>query len=204
MIITHQNGRFLVYDPKLGSGRSASVPITGDDAYIVVTKSSTEVTFTGEAWDGKVSLSEGLNLMAVPVNPGEMCLSDLAQEIGSNLSSIFWYNQAVGEFVAYQPKSRSVDDVLIRAGQGYVVSMKAPANLTIGGKAWENTPADVAAAPAFADANRTTTPLFIVEGSVLRKDISVGAESLPRIPKEADKEVFWVKKVPTRYEAFRF
>ena len=173
MIISMQNGQFKVYAPDWGEGRSASVPITGDDAYIVVMKYLAEVTFTGTAWDGKVSLKAGLNLLAVPVNPSEMRLSDLAQEIGSNLSSIFWYNRAVRKFTKYQPSATM--NRRIRAGEGYIVSMTAPAELTFEGEAWTNTPAEVMSAPAFTNANRMT-PLLMVEGTV------VGAGPLPQMP----------------------
>ena len=170
MIISLQNGQFKVYAPDLGEGRSASVPIAGDDAYIVVMKSLAEVTFTGTAWDGNISLNEGLNLLAVPVNPGQMTLRDLARKLGSSASSIFWYNPATGRFTEYQPTAAAYGNRQIRVGEGYIVSMTAPAIVTFSGEAWTNESASSAAPSALVNANRTATPLFIVEGTVLQKD----------------------------------
>jgi len=170
VIIYLNNGRFIGYNPDLADDLSANVPIAGDEAYIVVVKSPAELTFTGEAWDGKVSLSKGLNTMSVPVNPGQWRLSDLASHIGPNLSSIIWYDGAVGRFVGYNSASPEVGDTIIRGGGGYFVSMTEPADLTFEGEAWMNTPAAVASPPALIARDLTATPLLIIEGTVLRKD----------------------------------
>ena len=71
MIIYLKNGRFVGYEPDSTDDLSANVPIAGDEAYIVMMKSPAEVTFTGEAWDGEVSLSKRFDTMSVPVNPGQ-------------------------------------------------------------------------------------------------------------------------------------
>jgi len=170
MIIYLKNGRFVGYKPDLTDDLSANMPIAGDEAYIVLIKSPAEVTFTGEAWDGEVSLSKRFDTMAVPVNPGPWRLSDLASYIGPNLSSIIWYDRAVGRFVRYSSAAPEISDTIIRGGQGYLVSMTEPADLIFEGKAWMNTPATLASTPALIANNLNATPLMIIEGTVLRKD----------------------------------
>ena len=170
MIIYLKDNKLIGYTPDSPEDTSADVPVTGDEAYIVVMKSPVNVTFMGKAWDVEISLSKGLDTMSLPVNPGPWMLSDLASYIGPNLSSIIWYDRTVKQFMKYNPAVPETGDTIIRGGQGYFVSMTEPVDLTFEGEAWMNTPDAVASPPAIVARKLTATPLLIIEGTVLRKD----------------------------------
>jgi hypothetical protein len=170
MIIYLKDNKLIGYAPDSPEDTSADVPVMSDEAYIVVMKSPTSVTFIGEACDSEVSLSKELDTMSLPVNPGSWLLSDLANYIGPNLSSIIWYDRTVGRFVRYNPAEPEIGDTIICGGQGYIVSMTEPTVVTFEGWPWVNPPATVASPPVPIARNFTTTPLLAIEGTVLRED----------------------------------
>jgi len=84
-----------------------------------------------------LTLSEGINLMSVPLAPSESwSLKDLASHIGPDVVMIVRYDES--QFSAYSPESSKgpTGDALISPFEGYIVIMKASATVTFKGRAW--------------------------------------------------------------------
>jgi len=88
-----------------------------------------------------LNLVKGLNFISVPLKPDEdWRLSDLAEFIGSDLLFIVRYDSDTERFRAYLPgfhSPSSLDNVPISGAEGYLVQMKASAEVTFRGKAWD-------------------------------------------------------------------
>ncbi|MBM3240476.1 T9SS type A sorting domain-containing protein [Candidatus Poribacteria bacterium] len=168
-------GKFVTYMPTFPMDSPADVVVKGSDGYIVVMKKATSVTFTGTAWDGKISLSAGINTTSVPLkSETEWRLSDLATYIGKNVNMIIWYDTALGKFVTWMPTFpvTSPANKIVNGGEGYIVVMKTAVDVTFKGKAWENVaPAAPPLMLNLADNNFTTTPLLVIEGVVAGENI---------------------------------
>ena len=99
----------------------------------------------------KLPLAQGINLMAVPLDPGvNWRLSDLARFIGPEVTFIVWHDKVSGNFVSYFPDFPldSAANKQVLGGDGYITVMSKPKDVTFTGKAWSNT--TVALAPALA------------------------------------------------------
>jgi len=83
---------------------------------------------------------------------------------------IIRYDKAEKKFLTHMPTfpKTSPSNTVVQGGEGYIVRMKAPANVAFKGTAWENT----TAAPSLITPalNRKTTPFFVVEGFVSQKE----------------------------------
>ncbi|MCZ6681006.1 MAG: hypothetical protein O7E52_27595 [Candidatus Poribacteria bacterium] len=68
-------------------------------------------------------------------------MSDLARHIGPAVNFISWYDHATRRFISYftdfpedSPANKSVE-----GGEGYIVVVTEPTNVTFKGKGWSNT-----------------------------------------------------------------
>ena len=162
--------KFIAYMPKFPATAPVNVPVTRGKGYIVIMQQPVDVTFEGAAWDGDVTLAEGINILSVPLRPeSEWRLNNLIEHIGSEVRSVIWYDKKREQFVGYSlalPKSASTNAV-VKGDEGYIVLMKAEKKVTFTGKTWENKAAT--ALPKGGSRfyqNVKTTPILIVEGFV--------------------------------------
>ncbi|MBM3242627.1 T9SS type A sorting domain-containing protein [Candidatus Poribacteria bacterium] len=90
----------------------------------------------------KIPLYEGLNMIPVPLDPGENWrLSDLIDFIGKdNVTLIVWYNTQTGKFTSHLPKFPldSPTNSSINGDQGYIVNVLRPVDVTFTGSGWSN------------------------------------------------------------------
>jgi len=82
-----------------------------------------------------VSLQKGINLISVPLDPGEKDrqpwrLSELLDFIGSDATMIIRYDKDDKKFVTYMPTfpKTSPSNTVVQGGEGYIVMMKASAD----------------------------------------------------------------------------
>jgi hypothetical protein len=95
--------KFVTYTP-LSEGAPIDVPVEGGKGYIAMMKAPARVTFEGVAWDGSVSLTPGMNLISVPLEPSApWTLSDMFNFIGTDVSMIICYNTEKKRFDMYLP-----------------------------------------------------------------------------------------------------
>jgi hypothetical protein len=115
-----------------------NVAIRGSAAYIVMMTAAKSVTFQGLPWSGETSLSTGINLIAIPVNPGPWRLSDLAKFIGPQVAMIISYDTVAKKFVSHLATfpDNSPTNVEVKGGVGYIVMMTAAKNVTFTGESW--------------------------------------------------------------------
>ena len=136
--------KFDAYMPHFPETSPLNTVAQGGKGYIVIMKTPANVTFTGSAWNGKISLTTGINVISVPLNPGvEWRLSDLMNFIGEEATMVISYNKTSEKFAAYMPHfpKTSPLNTLVRGGKGYIVMMKRPTDVVFTGTAWENTTA---------------------------------------------------------------
>jgi hypothetical protein len=113
--------------------------VQGGEGYIVVMREPVSVTFTGTPWAGKVSLGAGLNLISVPLKPSvEWRLSDLMSFIGKEATMVISYDKVEKTFFTYMPHFPHTSPVntVVQCGEGYIVMMKAPADVVFTGTRW--------------------------------------------------------------------
>jgi len=162
--------KFCSYMPKFPDTALVNVPVKNGKGYIIIMQQPVDVTFEGTAWDGDVTLAEGINILSVPLRPeSEWRLNDLIEHIGSEVRCVIWYDKKREQFVSYSPTwSKNVPlNTVVKGDEGYIVLMKAEKKVTFTGKAWENDAA--AASPkggSLFNQNSKTTPILVVEGFV--------------------------------------
>jgi hypothetical protein len=149
MIISYdtQNQQFLTYRPTFPVTSLTNVAVVGGAGYIVVMKTPQNVNFEGLAWPGDVSLTSGINLIAVPVNDARISkLSDLSELIGTDLTMVISYDTKAKKFVTFMPTFplESPANVAVAGGTGYIVVMKAPKSIGFEGESWASVPAGTA------------------------------------------------------------
>ncbi|MFQ6039880.1 MAG: FlgD immunoglobulin-like domain containing protein [Candidatus Poribacteria bacterium] len=148
----------------------------GSKAYVIGMASAKEVTFAGVGWNNRLFLSEGNNFIAVPRVVKDWRLSDLATHIGADVSAIFGYDVASGQFVKYEPSAPvgSPVDIPVKGGAGYLVVMKAPATVEFDGPTWQNSGAE--AIPPIV--SRERTPFLLIEGTTTSQGIDFPLDGL--------------------------
>ena len=177
MIIHHgqvKSGKFAAYKPDFPKTSPANATVRGDQGYIVVMKAPETVTFKGTAWDGKVHLSAGINLISAPVEPPEeMKLSDLLTKIGPDATMAIWYDTERAKFVSYMTTypEDSLSNTMVKGGVGYIITMKKATTVIFEGKAWENTPDTAAPLMVLQAKDLVSTPVLAVEGTVLMEGV---------------------------------
>jgi len=135
-----QGSQFKSYLPSYDVEAPLNAPVRGGEGYIVFMKSAKTVTFDGQAWDGTVSLQQGINMISVPLDPGEEWrLSDLLAFIGPEALQVIYYDTQSSRFKSYLP-SYDVEAPLnapARGGEGYILIMSAPKTVAFEGSAWQ-------------------------------------------------------------------
>jgi len=182
MIISYDTAakKFVTYMPTFPEASPANVLVKGGVGYIMMMKKAKDVTFQGLPWISDISLSVGINLISIPVNPGSWRLSDLANFIGTEVTMIISYDTTTKKFVTYMPTfpEASPANVVVRGGVGYIVMMKKAKDVTFIGEVWDM-PAIVAyPASLITPQNVTTTPVLVVESMICREDTSMELNSM--------------------------
>jgi hypothetical protein len=144
MIISYDTAakKFVTHMSTFPETSPTNITVKGGEGYIVMMNEAKSVTFQGLAWSGNISLSAGINLISVPVNPGPWRLSDLAHFIGAEVTMIISYDTVAQKFLTYKPTfpETSPTNVAVKGGVGYIVMMKKAKSVTCTGEAWENNP----------------------------------------------------------------
>ena len=154
----HSKNGFDSFYPGIHQDNSPfNIEVRGGEGYIVYMNEDTTVTFEGGAWSNgnttgsitsfRISLREGLNVIGVPLDPGESWrLRQLAEEIEQNapnnaiVTQIKYYNHSKDGFDSFYPSihpDNSPFNIQIRGGEGYLVYMSSDTTVTFSGGAWE-------------------------------------------------------------------
>jgi len=172
--------KFVTYIPKYPLTTPLNVLIKEGEGYIVIMQESTDVTFEGTAWDGSVTLAEGINILSVPLCPeNKWRLNNLAEHIGSEVDCLIWYDKQINQFVSYfSPWPKGVPrNTVVKGDESYIVLMESEKRVTFTGKAWENKDP---ASPPFISPNQQakTTPILIVEGLVKQENANIALNGM--------------------------
>ena len=112
------------------------------------------------------SLSQGLNMISVPLKPAvPYTARSLAEELSATV--VIKYDEALGRFVGYTPEVPG-DGFAIEGGKGYIVNASKAGTFAFTGSAWTNEPTVDAAPPAGQNDDAWA---FVVCGSLLNSDI---------------------------------
>jgi len=160
IVMVNDQGKFAAFTPSVAVGSRADVPLGDATAAIVVMKQARQQTFTGGVLSDSVDLTAGLNLVGVTRSGAVDTIADLAA-LSDDVSVVI--REEEGRFVSYPPDSAD-----ITGGQGYIVVATAATTLTLDGQPWQNT---AAAAPiSNVVYNSSSTPVFVLEGALVRED----------------------------------
>ena len=180
--ITYYNGeRLIAYRPAFPEEAPANTEIEGGLGYFVQMKNPAAVQFTGNAWDGSLRLSEGINLAAAPVDDNRITrLDSLAEIIGDNLRLIIHYDVAEGKFYPFIPEATPVNsaaNIEISGGLGFIVVMKSGIGagyvVNFDGDAWPG------GFPVLIPPTESPLALLTISGMVRDEDgIPIGADQL--------------------------
>jgi steroid delta-isomerase-like uncharacterized protein len=122
---------------------------------------------TPEGYDNVffMSLSPGLNMIALPLKPiTPHTARSLAEEIGATM--VIRYDTTLGRFVGFTPAA-SDDGFTIEGGKGYIVNVPDGGTVAFTGAAWANElPVEMAPTD-----HTSSAWAFVVSGSVLDGDI---------------------------------
>jgi hypothetical protein len=176
--------KFQSFTPSSPESTPANVKINGYTGLILVMKGtpSEPLILEGVGWSGDVRLTEGLNLIGVPLKaPNIEKVSDLMEIIGGDIVSAISYNIGKGKFNAFTPDTPTTAsaNIDIDGDVGFIVVMREDASFTLEGEAWDKLPAEMtpAATPIFA-LNLTNSPLLEVDGIVIREDTGESLNNL--------------------------
>jgi hypothetical protein len=123
-------------------------------------KQARQETFTGGVLSETVALKAGLNVVGVTRSGSVATVADIADR-SADISVII--REEAGKFVSYPPSSADA-----AGGKGYIVVATAATTLTFDGAPWQNT---AAAAPiSNVMYNTASTPVFVLEGALVRED----------------------------------
>ena len=145
--------------------------VSGTTTIFSVTEPVAENAFT-------VSLTEGLNIISVPLKPN---VPYTARSLMNALSStvLIRFNDQRGDFDGFTAEAPD-DGFEITGGQGYIVNAPQPQTFTFTGAMWTNR----ASAPAAPIATVNTTPrawAFVVSGL-----LNIGSQASPYIANTAE------------------
>jgi len=147
------------------SGRSIH-QVTKDD--VDANKAEIDVVLRSQC-DGifAVNYYEGVNMIAVPLDPGDTWrMSDLLEHIGPEATMIIWYDKSDEKFKTFMPSFRedSPNNTAVKGGEGYILVMTDSKKVTYKGEAWQR----VIPSPTvvLSAGNDLTTPIFAVTGMI--------------------------------------
>ena len=126
-------------------------------------KTAKAVTLTGGLLAADVSLRQGINVVGVPRAGAVATAGDLAD--GVSVRHVI--REEDGRFVAVVADGTDAD---VTGGAGYIVIAGADTTLTLDGGAWENSSASAPIRDVVRNAE--SSPVFLVNGSLLREDSS--------------------------------
>jgi hypothetical protein len=133
------------------------------------------------AGDGKdysnvffAELSQGLNMMSVPLQPViQYSARTLAETTSATM--VIDFDEDLQQFVAFTPDAPDNANFDINGGEGYIVNVLAARTVAFSGAAWTNSPS-ATAAPPVAQANNAWA--FVVSGSVLDGDMMSASDGI--------------------------
>jgi len=161
VILADANGKFLPFTAAVEVGSPSDLALSDSSGAIVVMKNAKSVTVTGGLLSETVALNKGVNLIGV-TRSGAVATANAIKAKSSAISVVI--AEVGGEF---RPIS-ATSDVNVTGGQAFLVNATEATTITFTGGAWSSA---ATAAPIFdAPTNTTTTPVFVVEGSLARED----------------------------------
>lgn len=161
VILADPNGKFQAFTPTVDVGSPSDLSLGEGSAAIVVMKKAKSVTFKGGLLSENVPLNKGINLIGV-TRSGAVATANAIKAQSSAVTLVV--AEVGGAFRAVS----ATNDVNVTGGQGFLVNATEATTLTFKGGAWSNV---ASAAPVFdSPENTTTTPVFVVEGTLARED----------------------------------
>ncbi|MBT3269943.1 hypothetical protein HN371_22540 [Candidatus Poribacteria bacterium] len=162
IVMLDDAGKFVAFTSDVEPGSPADVALTDSSGAIVVMKRSKAVSFGGGLLATDVALNQGINVIGVPRDGAVATVGEIADLSGDVQRVIREEN---GRFVAVVSDATDAD---VTGGAAYIVLARADTTLALDGEAWENAPT---AAPTTNIAyNTDASPVFLVEGSLMRED----------------------------------
>ena len=133
------------------------------------------------AGDGKdysnvffAELSQGLNMMSVPLQPViQYSARTLAETTSATM--VIDFDEDLQQFVAFTPDAPDNANFDINGGEGYIVNVLEDRTVAFSGAAWTNNPSVLSAPPAVL-ANDAWA--FVVSGSVLDGDMMSASDGV--------------------------
>jgi len=132
----------------------------------VIVSSGSDGTFV-------VNYSQGINMISVPHDPDETWrMSDLLKHIGSEASMIIWYDKVSAKFTTFMRNfpENSPANTTVKGGEGYILMMAKPKQITYEGKAWHSVSGISSPTVVLSEGNDVKTPIFAVTGLVKGRD----------------------------------
>ena len=146
--------------------------------FIARSTTETESTYFGNVYN--VTLSQGLNMLSVPLaQPTPMTAKSLAGITGANV--VITLNTRSQRFVAWTPDAPD-DGFPIEGGKGYIVNVPETRNFAFVGSPWTNQTEDAAAAAPSTIAVETPQEAwaFVVSGHLEGKSAFDGYQVIVR------------------------
>ncbi len=105
------------------------------------------------AYGFHVELTAGLNMISLPLMPNEPYTArSFMEKIGA--TTVIKLDAATQNFIGFTANSTG-NGFSIEGGMGYIINVTAPKTVSFTGSAWQNTTAEVAAAPTLTSVRNT-------------------------------------------------
>ena len=158
--------RFQSYTADTVKGSPVDIKIEGDLGLIVNMVEAKNITFKGDAWPGTLDLTEGLNLIGLPIDAGVGNVTKLVTQLEDNTDLIISFDTIDYKFVFYN-EAVAATDIDITGDLGLIVKAKETQSYTLVGQPWSNPPAGSAPAADFVSASASfATPVLVVDGII--------------------------------------
>ena len=115
--------------------------IIGGEGYLVRMSDPEEVEFCGMGWESPftISLVTDYNVLSLPLNDTSVTKADsLIAEIGPECEVVYKWNTTAQGWQSYQSGMPPWDNFDIIGGEGYLVRMSGPKDVTFAGEPWQN------------------------------------------------------------------
>ena len=182
LLITYdvQAGRWASFLNAADKGSPADRAITADLGILAAMNNEVTLMLIGEAWgeDGvsMINLSQGTNLVGVPLDSGELnMVSDL---LSDDVSIVITSDQ--GEFKSITQAGDAGDGPIV-GGRSYIITATQATTIEVTGEAWSMPSAGVSAAPIAIPhiaAVDGITPVLAIRGSVTGESRGVAQADL--------------------------
>ncbi|MDZ4805518.1 MAG: CARDB domain-containing protein [Candidatus Eisenbacteria bacterium] len=161
-------GAFTSFVPDVMSGDGFD--IEGSQGYIVVANAAGSATFDGVTHEATVPVRSGVNMLSLPLDPGEpYTAGDLCTALGAGQT--IRYDTGAQRFVTYIPGFSDGQGFELQGGGGYLATTGSAVSAVFTGAGWNGEGPVISKAPELLSESSPETPegaaVFGVAGDVL-------------------------------------